>query len=61
MAPSSLGGWGANQFSPMLIVYRHELRLGAGAVAGLFLVSAGLAEIAILYHGKVKRRFVRTN
>ena len=31
-------GWGANQFSPMLIVYRHELRLGAGAVAGLFLV-----------------------
>ena len=33
-------GWGANQFSPMLIVYRHELRLGAGAVAGLFLVYA---------------------
>jgi hypothetical protein len=33
-------GWGANQFSPMLIVYRHELRLGAAAVAGLFLVYA---------------------
>ena len=33
-------GWGANQFSPMLIVYRHELRLGADAVAGLFLVYA---------------------
>jgi len=33
-------GWGANQFSPMLIVYRHDLRLGAGAVAGLFLVYA---------------------
>jgi hypothetical protein len=33
-------GWGANQFSPMLIVYRHELRLGTGAVAGLFLVYA---------------------
>jgi hypothetical protein len=32
-------GWGANQFSPMLIVYRHELRLTAGEVAGLFLVS----------------------
>ena len=33
-------GWGANQFSPMLIVYRHDLRLSAGAVAGLFLVYA---------------------
>jgi len=33
-------GWGANQFAPMLIVYRHELRLSAGAVAGLFLVYA---------------------
>jgi len=33
-------GWGANQFSPMLIVYRHELDLGTGAVAGLFLVYA---------------------
>src|SRR6266496_5203382 len=33
-------GWGANQFSPMLIVYRHELGLTAGAVAGLFLVYA---------------------
>jgi hypothetical protein len=33
-------GWGANQFSPMLIVYRHELGLGAGAVAALFLVYA---------------------
>jgi len=31
-------GWGANQFAPMLIVYRHELRLTAGEVAGLFLV-----------------------
>src|ERR1700728_1704814 len=29
-------GWGANQFSPMLIVYRHELGLSAGAVAGRF-------------------------
>ena len=33
-------GWGANQFSPMLIVYRHELSLTAGEVAGLFLVYA---------------------
>src|SRR5690348_5856595 len=31
-------GWGANQFSPMLIVYRHELRLTSGEVAGLCLV-----------------------
>ena len=35
-------GWGANQFSPMLIVYRHELRLTAGEVAGLFLVYMGI-------------------
>jgi hypothetical protein len=28
-------GWGANQFSPMLIVYRHALGLGATAIAVL--------------------------
>ena len=29
-------GWGANQFSPMLIVYRQALGLGAAEIAGLF-------------------------
>jgi hypothetical protein len=37
-------GWGANQFSPMLIVYRHELRLTAGEVAGLFLVGGPASD-----------------
>jgi hypothetical protein len=32
-------GWGANQFSPMLIVYRHALGIGPGPVAGLFAVT----------------------
>ena len=42
-------GWGANQFSPMLIVYRHELRLTAGAVAGLFLVYAFFCLLCLYY------------
>jgi hypothetical protein len=29
-------GWGANQFSPMLVAYRHELRLSARVEAALF-------------------------
>ena len=33
-------GWGANQFSPMLIVYRHALGLGSGEIAGLFAIYA---------------------
>src|SRR4051794_37777043 len=36
-------GWGANQFSPMLLVYRDELGLSTGARAALFGVyAAGL-------------------
>ena len=31
-------GWGANQFSTMLIVYRHALGLSPDAVAGLFAI-----------------------
>jgi hypothetical protein len=52
-------GWGANQFSPMLIVYRHELRLGAGAVAGLFLVYAVTLIPGLLVGGPVSDRFGR--
>jgi MFS family permease len=52
-------GWGANQFSPMLIVYRHELRLGAGAVAGLFLMYALTLIPGLLIGGPVSDRFGR--
>ena len=52
-------GWGANQFSPMLIVYRHELRLGADAVAGLFLVYALTLIPGLLVGGPASDRFGR--
>jgi MFS family permease len=52
-------GWGANQFSPMLIVYRHELRIGPGAVAGLFLVYALTLIPGLLIGGPVSDRFGR--
>ena len=52
-------GWGANQFSSMLIVYRHELRLGAGVVAGLFLVYALTLIPGLLVGGPVSDRFGR--
>src|SRR5271154_2420202 len=52
-------GWGANQFSPMLIVYRHELRLSAGAVAGLFLVYALTLIPGLLIGGPASDRFGR--
>jgi predicted MFS family arabinose efflux permease len=52
-------GWGANQFSPMLIVYRHELRLTAGEVAGLFLVYALTLIPGLLIGGPASDRFGR--
>lgn len=52
-------GWGANQFSPMLIVYRHELGLGAGEVAGLFLVYALTLIPGLLAGGPASDRFGR--
>ena len=33
-------GWGSNQFTPMLLVYRHALGLGAGSVEAMFAVYA---------------------
>ena len=52
-------GWGANQFSPMLIAYRHELRLTAGEVAGLFLVYALTLIPGLLIGGPASDRFGR--
>ena len=52
-------GWGANQFSPMLVVYRHELKLTAGAVAGLFLVYALTLIPGLLVGGPASDRFGR--
>src|ERR1700721_3790393 len=52
-------GWGANQFSPMLIVYRHELRLSTGAVAGLFLVYALTLIPGVFIGGPASDRFGR--
>jgi MFS family permease len=33
-------GWGSNQFTPMLLVYRHTLELGTGTLEAMFGVSA---------------------
>ena len=33
-------GWGSNQFTPMLLVYRHALDLGAGSLEAMFAVYA---------------------
>ena len=52
-------GWGANQFSPMLIVYRHELGLSEAAVAGLFLVYALTLIPGLLVGGPASDRFGR--
>jgi MFS family permease len=52
-------GWGANQFAPMLIVYRHELELTTGEVAGLFLVYALTLIPGLLIGGPASDRFGR--
>jgi predicted MFS family arabinose efflux permease len=52
-------GWGANQFSPMLIVYRHELSLSAAAVAGLFAVYAVTLVPGLLIGGPASDRYGR--
>jgi hypothetical protein len=52
-------GWGANQFSPMLIVYRHVLGLGPGEVAGLFAVYAATLIPGLLVGGPLSDRFGR--
>jgi hypothetical protein len=52
-------GWGANQFSPMLIVYRHEQGLSAAAVAGLFAVYAATLIPGLVAGGPASDRFGR--
>jgi MFS family permease len=52
-------GWGANQFSPMLIVYRHSLGLGAGEIAGLFAIYAATLIPGLLAGGPLSDRFGR--
>ena len=52
-------GWGANQFSPMLIVYRHALGLGPGEIAGLFAIYAATLIPGLLLGGALSDRFGR--
>jgi predicted MFS family arabinose efflux permease len=52
-------GWGANQFSPMLIVYRHALGLGPGEIAGLFAVYGVALIPGLLVGGPASDRFGR--
>jgi hypothetical protein len=52
-------GWGANQFSPMLIVYRHALGLSPGVIAGLFAVYAAALIPGLLVGGPASDRFGR--
>jgi MFS family permease len=52
-------GWGANQFSPMLIVNRHALGLSAGEIAGLFAIYAATLIPGLLAGGPLSDRFGR--
>jgi Major Facilitator Superfamily len=52
-------GWGANQFSPMLIVYRHALGLRPGQIAGLFAVYGVALIPGLLAGGPASDRFGR--
>ena len=52
-------GWGANQFSPILIVYRHELHLGAGTLDALFAIYAAALIPGFLAGGPLSDRFGR--
>ena len=52
-------GWGANQFSPMLIVYRLVLGLGPGEIAGLFAIYAATLIPGLLAGGPLSDRFGR--
>lgn len=52
-------GWGANQFSTMLIVYRHALRLGPSPIAGLFAIYAAALIPGLLFGGPASDRLGR--
>jgi MFS family permease len=51
--------WGANQWVPMLIVYRHALGLPATGVAGLFAVYAAALVPGLLIGGPASDRYGR--
>src|SRR3954451_12006653 len=49
-------GWGSNQFTPMLLVYRHSLGVGAATLEGLFgFYALGLAP-GLLWGGPLSDR-----
>jgi MFS family permease len=52
-------GWGANQFSPMLLAYRAELGLTPGPLAGLFAIYAAALIPGLLIGGPASDRFGR--
>lgn len=52
-------GWGANQFSPLLNAYRHDLSLSAGVLAGIFGVYAATLIPGLLIGGPVSDRIGR--
>jgi MFS family permease len=52
-------GWGANQFSPLLVAYRHELRLSAGVEAALFSIYVATLIPGLLVGGPVSDRIGR--
>src|SRR6201996_2972444 len=52
-------GWGANQFSPLLIEYRHDLSLSAGTLAGIFGIYAAALIPGLLIGGPVSDRIGR--
>ena len=52
-------GWGANQFSPLLIEYRHALSLNAGVLAGLFGIYAAALIPGLLIGGPVSDQIGR--
>jgi MFS family permease len=52
-------GWGANQFSPLLIEYRHDLTLSAGVLAGIFGIYAATLIPGLLIGGPVSDRIGR--
>src|SRR5436189_126008 len=52
-------GFGANQFTPMLVVYKHELALSAGTQDALFGVYAIGLVPGLLLGGRASDRFGR--
>ena len=56
-------GWGSNQFTPLLLVYRHSLELGTGTLEAMFGVYAlgllpGLLVAGPLSDARGRRRIV---